>query len=53
LVLKDTVKTTVTGIEMFNKQLQGRSWLAIMQVFSSEVLEEDMTRGQVIAKPGS
>ena len=35
--IKDTIKATVTGVEMFNKQLK----------------KDDITRGQVLAKVGS
>ncbi|OHA58806.1 MAG: translation elongation factor Tu [Candidatus Vogelbacteria bacterium RIFOXYD1_FULL_44_32] len=51
--LGDTKKTTVTGIEMFNKSLdEGRAGdnAGILLRGSKK---EDITRGQVLAKPGS
>ena len=51
--LKDTVKTTVTGVEMFNKQLSEGQAGDNAGILLRGVKKEDMTRGQVLAKPGS
>lgn len=51
--LKDTVKTTVTGIEMFNKQLQEGQAGDNAGILLRGLKKEDLTRGQVIAKTGS
>ncbi len=51
--LKDTAKTTVTGIEMFNKQLNEGQAGDNAGILLRGVKKEDMTRGQVICKPGS
>ncbi|MEK7136506.1 MAG: elongation factor Tu, partial [Patescibacteria group bacterium] len=51
--LADTKKTTVTGIEMFNKQLdEGRAG-DNAGILLRGLKKEDITRGQVLAKPGS
>ena len=51
--IKDTVKTTVTGVEMFRKLLdEGRAGDNI-GVLLRGVKREDIERGQVLAKPGS
>lgn len=51
--LKDTVKTTVTGVEMFRKLLdQGEAGDNIGALLRG-VKREDVERGQVLAKPGS
>jgi len=51
--LTDTKKTTVTGIEMFNKSLdEGRAG-DNMGVLLRGTKREEITRGQVLAKPGS
>jgi len=51
--IKDTTKTTVTGIEMFNKQLdEGRSG-DNAGILLRGTKKEDVHRGQVLAKPGS
>lgn len=51
--LKDTVKTTVTGVEMFRKLLdEGRAGDNIGALLRG-VKREDVERGQVLAKPGS
>ncbi len=51
--LRPTVKTTVTGIEMFHKQLDeawaGENCGLLLRVTK----REDVERGQVIVKPGS
>jgi elongation factor Tu len=51
--LKDTAKTTITGIEMFNKQLQQGQAGDNAGILLRGVKKEDLHRGQVIAKPGS
>lgn len=51
--LKDTVKTTVTGIEMFNKSLDEGMAGDNAGILLRGVKKEDVERGQVIAKPGS
>jgi len=51
--LKDTVKTVVTGIEMFNKSLQEGLAGDNAGILLRGLKKEDISRGQVIAKPGS
>jgi len=51
--LKDTVKTTVTGIEMFNKQLQEGQAGDNAGILLRGTKKEDVHRGQVLAKVGS
>lgn len=51
--LKPTQKTTVTGIEMFNKQLNEGMAGDNAGILVRGLKKEDITRGQVIAKPGS
>ena len=51
--IKDTVKTTVTGIEMFNKSLQEGMAGDNAGILIRGVKKDDITRGQVICKPGS
>ena len=51
--IKDTVKTTVTGIEMFNKSLQEGMAGDNAGILLRGVKKEDITRGQVLAKPAS
>lgn len=51
--LKDTAKTTVTGIEMFNKQLNEGMAGDNAGILLRGTKKEDITRGQVLAKPGS
>ena len=51
--LKPTVKTTVTGIEMFNKSLKEGFAGDNAGVLLRGVKKEDVTRGQVLAKTGS
>jgi elongation factor Tu len=51
--LKDTVKSTVTGIEMFNKQLQEGMAGDNAGILLRGIKKEDITRGQVLAKSGS
>ncbi|WP_113906984.1 elongation factor Tu [Aliidiomarina celeris] len=51
--LKDTTKTTVTGVEMFRKLLdEGRAGENIGALLRG-TKREDIQRGQVLAKPGS
>jgi elongation factor Tu len=51
--LQDTTKTVVTGIEMFNKQLdEGRAGDNAGLLLRG-TKKEDVQRGQVLAKPGS
>ena len=51
--IKPTVKTTVTGIEMFRKLLdQGQAGDNVGCLFRG-TKKEDVERGQVLAKPGS
>ncbi|MEK7642217.1 MAG: elongation factor Tu [Patescibacteria group bacterium] len=51
--LKDAQKTTITGIEMFNKQLQEGMAGDNAGILLRGLKKEDVHRGQVIAKPGS
>jgi len=51
--LKPTAKTTVTGIEMFNKSLNEGIAGDNAGILVRGLKKEDITRGQVIAKPGS
>ena len=51
--LKDTVKTTITGIEMFNKSLDEALAGDNAGILVRGIKKEDIHRGQVIAKPGS
>ena len=51
--IKATQKTTVTGIEMFNKNLQEGMAGDNAGVLLRGLKKEDITRGQVIAKPGT
>jgi len=51
--IKDTTKTTVTGVEMFRKLLdEGRAGENV-GVLLRGTKREDVERGQVLAKPGS
>jgi len=51
--IKETVKTTVTGVEMFRKLLdEGRAGENIGALLRG-TKREDVERGQVLAKPGS
>ena len=51
--IKDTTKTVVTGIEMFNKSLdEGRAG-DNAGILLRGTKKEDVHRGQVLAKPGS
>ena len=51
--IKDTTKTTVTGIEMFNKSLQEGMAGDNAGILIRGIKKEDITRGQVLAKPGT
>lgn len=51
--IKPTVKTTVTGVEMFKKQLKEGMAGDNAGILLRGLKKEDVTRGQVIAKPGS
>jgi elongation factor Tu len=51
--IEATSKTTVTGIEMFNKQLQEGQAGDNAGILLRGVKKEDLHRGQVLAKPGS
>lgn len=51
--LKDTAKTTVTGVEMFNKTLQEGIAGDNAGILLRGLKKEDIHRGQVLAKPGS
>jgi elongation factor Tu len=51
--LKDTVKTTVTGIEMFNKSLSEGQAGDNAGILVRGIKKDDILRGQVLAKPGS
>jgi len=51
--LKDTAHTVVTGIEMFNKSLQEGMAGDNAGILLRGLKKEDISRGQVIAKPGS
>ena len=51
--IKPTAKTTVTGIEMFNKQLDQGQAGDNAGVLLRGTKKEEVHRGQVLAKPGS
>ena len=51
--IKPTAKTTVTGIEMFNKSLQEGIAGDNAGVLLRGTKKEDVHRGQVLAKPGT
>ena len=51
--IKDTTKTTVTGIEMFNKTLNEGQAGDNAGILLRGAKKEDIHRGQVLAKPGS
>ena len=51
--LKDTQKTTVTGIEMFNKSLDRGIAGDNAGILLRGLKKEDILRGQVLSKPGS
>ncbi|MFC1687783.1 elongation factor Tu [Patescibacteria group bacterium] len=51
--IKDTQKTVVTGIEMFNKELDEGKAGDNAGILLRGSKKEDVERGQVLAKPGS
>jgi elongation factor Tu len=51
--LKDAVKTTVTGVEMFRKQLEEGQAGDNVGILLRGVGKDDVERGQVLAKTGS
>jgi elongation factor Tu len=51
--LQPTAKTTITGIEMFNKQLDSGMAGDNAGILLRGTKKEDIHRGQVLAKPGS
>jgi elongation factor Tu len=51
--IKDTTTTTITGIEMFNKQLQSGIAGDNAGVLLRGTAKDAVHRGQVLAKPGS
>ncbi len=51
--LAETTKTTVTGVEMFNKTLEDGQAGDNVGCLLRGVNKEDLQRGQVLAKPGS
>jgi len=50
---KDTVKTTVTGIEMFRKELDKAEAGDNCGVLLRGIKKDDVERGQVLTKPGT
>ncbi len=51
--IRETQKTTVTGIEMFNKQLESGQAGDNAGLLLRGIRKEDVERGQVLAVPGS
>jgi elongation factor Tu len=51
--IKDTMKTTVTGVEMFNKSLQQGQAGDNAGILLRGLKKEDVHRGQVLAKSGT
>ena len=51
--LKDTVKTTVTGIEMFRKEMEYAEAGDNAGILLRGIKKEDVERGQVLVKPGT
>ena len=51
--IKETTKTTVTGVEMFNKSLDEGQAGDNAGILLRGTKKEDIHRGQVLAKPGS
>ena len=52
--IRDTTKTTVTGVEMFHKELDGGGEAGMnVGCLIRGIKREDVERGQVLAKPGS
>ena len=52
-IKEESVKTTVTGVEMFNKNLDQGQAGDNAGILLRGLKKEDITRGQVLAKPGS
>lgn len=50
---RDTIKTTVTGVEMFNKTLDEGQAGDNVGLLLRGTKKEEVRRGQVVAKPGS
>ncbi|MFA6432601.1 MAG: elongation factor Tu [Candidatus Paceibacterota bacterium] len=50
---RDTTKTTITGIEMFNKSLKSGIAGDNAGLLLRGTAKDDVSRGQVLAKPGS
>jgi elongation factor Tu len=51
--IKDTAKTTVTGVEMFNKSLEQAEAGDNAGILIRGIKKDDITRGQVLSAPGS
>lgn len=51
--LRDTAKTTVTGVEMFNKQLDSGQAGDNAGILLRGLKKDDVERGQVLAAPGT
>ncbi len=51
--IREVTKTTVTGVEMFNKSLKEGMAGDNAGILLRGTKKEDVTRGQVLAKPGS
>ncbi|PIR85155.1 elongation factor Tu [Candidatus Kaiserbacteria bacterium CG10_big_fil_rev_8_21_14_0_10_45_20] len=51
--IKDTTKTTVTGVEMFNKSLQQGMAGDNAGILLRGLKKDDVHRGQVLSKPGT
>ncbi len=51
--IKDTKKTTVTGIEMFRKEMEQGQAGDNCGILLRGIKKEDVERGQVLCKPGS
>jgi len=51
--IRPTATSTVTGIEMFNKQLQSGNAGDNAGILLRGTKKEDVTRGQILCKPGS
>ena len=51
--IKETVKTTVTGIEMFQKEMNEAQPGDNVGILVRGIKKEDVERGQVLAAPGS
>jgi len=51
--IKDTIKTTVTGLEMFRKELESAEAGDNCGVLLRGIKKDEVQRGQVLAKPGT